>query len=789
MCHALLTAFDPRPISLMLIWSTSLAFGGETAPRAAEAADGTSVRFRLTVTSPLECRNVPMDPVIDFGAMIQHAGLRGVLDPNSIEVVNATSGQRVPFARREDLAYGDRGRIEWVIEDPSHRAFDIHFGVVSQRPPLETSSYVPPIGNGDLLRYNAGTHRPITLFYAAALVDLTGDRRADLAGCWNYAYRPGEPWDGIICYPRVGKEGELHFSDLVRLRHVDKGDATRLEHFRHTYMSADFADCNRDGLIDLVYTRRGMDKAQFFLNTGKRDHGGMPVFAPSDTVTVTGWQPCRAVDLDGDNVLDLVVDGHFIKNLNSDGWPFDGDEPVELDAGRGCCFFDIDRDGRLDAVCLEGGATTQPNGYRIAWRRNLQGDPPTFGPEQPVNGIALDWCTFVAAVRDGDRSGLLVQHDVYQSVSFFEQAGRAGEDHRFAHRGRAQSTSAVLSLSDQAWPCVCDWDDDGDMDMLVGGGYGWPRIVINEGTPARPAFAEPKRIQAAGKPIRCLRNEILGEPHNWHDMGYSYPSLADWDDDGLCDLLFPNETNRIFWHRNIGTSKEPAFGERRQVLCDGYPDSPERRARSASLANDPKSNNGVYPLEAERPFMWRTGAAFADWNGDGLTDLVTLDGHTRRATLSVQYRSTDGELRLRREAVLKLADGRPIDDRIVRRRAHWTESFRPVDWDSDGLTDLIYSLAGSHSGIQDAGSIYLLRNCGTKSKPVFEAPQTMRCFGEPIRITNHGPHPWAGDFDGDGKPDLVCCVEWSVYPFYRHAALTMPERPKVEIGGAERVPK
>ena len=121
--------------------------------------------------------------------------------------------------------------------------------------------------------------------------------------------------------------------------------------------------------------------------------------------------------------------------------------------------------------------------------------------------------------------------------------------------------------------------------------------------------------------------------------------------------------------------------------------------------------------------------------------------------------------------------GRPIDDRIVRRRAHWTESFRAVDWDSDGLTDLIYSLAGSHSGIQDAGSIYLLRNCGTKSDPVFEAPQTMRCFGEPIRITNHGPHPWPGDFDGDGKPDLITCVEWSVYPYYSHAALMMKERP------------
>jgi len=743
----------------------------------------------LTVTTPLVYRNVPMDPAIDFDAVIRQAGLRGVADLNSVEVINVTTGERLPYALSGDFAYGDEGRIEWVIEDPSHRQFDIRFRVLAKRSPLAPSSYTPPIGTGDLLRYNAGAARPITLFYAASLVDLTGDGRLDLAGCWNYAYRPGEPWDGIVCYPRVGQADKLHFGDLQRLRYSDGGDAIRLQHFRHTYMSTDFADFNRDGLVDIVHTRRGVNKAQFFLNSGKRDRGGMPIFTPSDTVAVPGWEACRAVDLDGDDALDLVVDGQYVRNVNADGWPFRADQPVKLDVGHGCCFSDLDRDGWLDAVCLQGGSTTQPDGYRVAWRRNLSGNPPEFAPEQPLDGIELDWCTLVAAVRDDERSGLLVQHNVFQSVSFFEQVNGPSERLRFALSDRAESVSAVLSLSDQAWPCVCDWDDDGDLDLLVGGGYGWPRVAINQGTRNRPAFAEARRILAAGNPIRFVRNAILGEPHNWHDMGYSYPSFVDWDGDGLRDLVFPNETNRIFWYQNVGTGKEPRFGDRRQILCDGYPDGPEQRSRSAQLASDPKSNNGVYPLEKEQPFMWRTGAAFADWTGDGPADLVTLDGHTRRAALFVQYRNDQGELRLRRGPELKLADGRPIDDRIVSRRAHWTESFRAVDWDSDGLMDLIYSVAGSHSGTLDGGSIYLLRNCGTKAEPVFAAPRTMRCFGEPIRITNHGPHPWAGDFDGDGKPDLVGCVEWSVYPFYRHAALMMGERPKYAVDNVECISK
>lgn len=102
------------------------------------------------------------------------------------------------------------------------------------------------------------------------------------------------------------------------------------------------------------------------------------------------------------------------------------------------------------------------------------------------------------------------------------------------------------------------------------------------------------------------------------------------------------------------------------------------------------------------------------------------------ATLFARYRDSRSRLRLRKDRVLKLADGRSINDSIVSRRSHWTEFFRAIDWDGDGLMDIMYSLAGSQGGTQDGGSIYLLRNCGTKSIPKFENPATMRCFGKPI---------------------------------------------------------
>lgn len=45
---------------------------------------------RLTIKSqlPADLGRIPMDPTIDFGALIRKAGISGGLDPRSIKVVN-----------------------------------------------------------------------------------------------------------------------------------------------------------------------------------------------------------------------------------------------------------------------------------------------------------------------------------------------------------------------------------------------------------------------------------------------------------------------------------------------------------------------------------------------------------------------------------------------------------------------------------------------------------------------------------------------------------------------------
>jgi hypothetical protein len=209
------------------------------------------LRLRLTVTTPLSYPHTPLDPTIDFPEWIRQAEVAGVLDPNSIEVHNTATDQTVPHAISEDFAYGDKGRVEFVIADPSHTTLEIRWKTAAERPPLRPQRFAPQAGVGDLLRYNAGHPRPITVPYSPGLHDLNGDGQLDLTGTWNYAYRPGWPWDGVVCsiylLRNVGTKTESRFASPETLRCF--GEPIRVtNHGPHPWPG----DFDGDGLPDLI---------------------------------------------------------------------------------------------------------------------------------------------------------------------------------------------------------------------------------------------------------------------------------------------------------------------------------------------------------------------------------------------------------------------------------------------------------------------------------------------------------------------------------------------------------
>jgi len=773
----------------------------------AGAADSPPPRFyvELTLKEPARVPNTPSELVLNFQEYLEKLGVGGEFDRHSVsvEALNPKTGRFEPadFRLDEQFKYSDSGRLLWLIRDPSMTVFRVGFDVAA-RPPRRPPDYVPAIGAGDELMFNTGEPAPLVAMSAPLLADLTGDGITDVLAINHYSDRFGWPEDGILLQPGIREDdGGLAVRDYFRLHFVPEGGGAsdlRPLHARYNWVWP--VDWDADGLTDLLYISMAQGATgpnalpenrdlfaspgyiTFLKNTGTKLAGEAPLFMeagryPAAELTEKAYVPSLAcADLDGDGRADLVgvrtspdgavrtVSLYFYRNSGAGAGLLPGlDPPALLKAADGrpvsatqnahlVSLGDMDGDGRPDII----GNELSPS--QVYWFRNLGGSPPRFGERTRAAGLLEDlkgyrWVSWKAGQGlIGLQSSRLFARKLREKGPAFEPAGRLME------------VSGPLRGGLQEKPEWVDSDEDGDPDLLAGEFAGTIHLYENAGAPGRPKFLPPVPVAAAGRPIRITRDGVFGGKH-WHGMaGYPSVACADWDGDALFDLIVPNETNRVFWYRNIGRRGSPAFGERRQILPDGFVDSAERLEKTRRLAEDPGVRNHPYPLEPDIPFFWRTRLAIADYTGDGLTDLMALDG-MKNLVLYRRYRSERGELRLGRGEAVVDNLGKPILS------PHFFK-LRDVDWDGDGLVDII---ATQNLFGPDQRSLLFLRNVGTKAKTAFARPEAIQLWGQDIRYSSHGLQPSLLDFDGDGSLDFVGCTESGLYVLFRRAALTGPK--------------
>ena len=125
-----------------------------------------------------------------------------------------------------------------------------------------------------------------------------------------------------------------------------------------------------------------------------------------------------------------------------------------------------------------------------------------------------------------------------------------------------QQAADDLKCGALATPVGVDWDGDGDIDIICGNTAGYLVFFENLSGPGveQPKWAAPKLLEADGKVIRFMagsNGSIQGPAEaKW---GYTTLSVADWDGDGLPDLIVNSILGKGVWYRNIGTRKEPVL--------------------------------------------------------------------------------------------------------------------------------------------------------------------------------------------------------------------------------------
>lgn len=532
-----------------------------------------------------------------------------------------------------------------------------------------------------------------------------------------------------------------------------------------------------------------------FARSGTAQRRELPI--PARFYTPSGQQPkgpkirhnqWRYVDFDGDGALDLVVgmedwsyygwddawdsEGRWtngplrgyvfvFRNLGTTAVP-EYAEPFKLEADgaiidvHGCPspnFADFDGDGDLDLLCgefLDGftyfeniGTRTEPV-YAAGRRLRADNGEPLTMELQMIVPIAFDWD------RDGDLD--LIVGDEDGRVAWIENTGRLDADRTpvFAPPRYFRQQADTLKSGALATPFVVDWDGDGDEDILCGNTAGFIEFFENLSGPGVefPRWAAPVRLEVAGEPFRTLagpNGSIQGPAEaKW---GYTCLSVADWDGDGLPDILFNDIWGRVQWLKNVGTRTAPRLDRPRPIEVEW-------------AAGTPKPDWTWWePNPGELVTQWRTTPLAVDWTQNGLIDLVMLD----QQGYLVLFRREDqgqGPVLLPPERVLwgtnfSVSDARHriVNDQPGPLRlnpgtagASGRRKLGLADWDGDGRLDLLVN----------SSSANLLRQVGAS-----DGVWRFNDAGPLVRqsIQGHSTSPTRCDFNGDGIDDLLVGAE------------------------------
>lgn len=240
---------------------------------------------------------------------------------------------------------------------------------------------------------------------------------------------------------------------------------------------------------------------------------------------------------------------------------------------------------------------------------------------------------------------------------------------------------------------VADLDDDGDIDLLVGGYYGAINYFENTGTSDSPAFGS-----SVTNPFGLASTNE-----------YAFITTADLDDDGDIDLLVAEYYGNLMYFENTGTASSPAF--------------------AAPVTNPFGLNTG--PSLLDMP-------SFVDLDNDGDYDIISCSIAYATSPGMVYYENTGS-------ASSPAFAAQVADPFGLVGNATYFQNPTNADIDGDGDYDVLTA--------ENYGTFAFYENTGTQTNPAFAAPQ-VNPFGLIDNVSDF-VFPEFVDIDNDGDFDVL----------------------------------